>query len=626
MSPSGAEAISVCNSHVRISAEQMMTSRVPLVSCIMPTKDRPRLAAQAVRCLQRQEYRHLELIVVDDGDRPVAEALPHDDRIRVIRLDRPATVGHKRNLACEAGRGEFVAHWDDDDWQSPRRLGVQLDALRRLGADAIGLANVLHYSPAGGSVWLRAYRHPTRPGVAGGTLLYRRALWSSQPFPDLDIGEDEAFLNGMPPGRLLAMDDTSLYVAVIHAGNTGRQNLRDPRWSRRTPDDIAEMLVRDWAFYSSLRDGDAVATRPPAPHSGAVNLSGLFMVADGYGSMAEYVALGMDRAGARINVLPCRIIEAGLSERLLELVRRSTLDRGAPLVHHSPVDTGLHLYERSREYVISSMWESDGLPTAWLPAMQRARSLVAPTRWCADVFRAHGLGPPVHVVPDGVDPAVYHYQPPIEREGVTTLMICSNVGRKHFAEGIAAWKRAFAADPTAQLLLKAHHQHGVLHTDDPRISYIDVNESTRGIAHWYRRADVLMALGNEGFGLPLVEAMACGLPVVALNSEGQSDICAEVPDLVLAVPARDWEPHVAGPYGRCGKRAVPCVDTAAERLRWVAEHRAEAQAMGQAASAWAVKHRNVWDKGPALLEIVEQALDPPRSLRTRPAALTARPR
>ena len=60
-------------------------------------------------------------------------------------------------------------------------------------------------------------------------------------------------------------------------------------------------------------------------------------------------------------------------------------------------------------------------------------------------------------------------------------------------------------------------------------------EPTRGIAHWYARADVLLALGNEGFGLPLVEAMATGLPVIALDSEGQSDVCADAGGLVMPV-------------------------------------------------------------------------------------------
>jgi len=600
-----------------------MADPTPLISCIMPTRDRPHFVAQAVRYFRRQDHPALELIIVDDG-RPGVTA-DGDDRIRLIRLDQPHTIGHKRNLACEASRGEFIAHWDDDDWHSPRRLRTELATLLRSRRDVVGISSVLHYAPKVGSVWLRDYSRPAGPGVAAGSLLYRRSTWQQHPFPHTDTGESDRFVRAIPADRVLAIDDTSLYIVVIHGGNAGRQDWQDPRWHPHSTNDVAELLIADWDFYTSVRHDAVGPPRPREARSDSVNLGATFMVADGYGSMAEYIALGMDRAGARVNILPHRIVEMGLSDRLLELVRQSRLDLAAPLVHHNTVDSGVHLFARFREYVLSTMWESDGLPVTWLRALHAARSVVVPTRWCADVFRAHSITRPIHVVPDGIDPAVYHYRPAPEHEGVTTLMVGVNTDRKHLPEGITAWRRAFAGDPTARLMLKAHHQIGTVVTDDPRITYVDVNEPSRGIAHWYRRADVLMALGNEGSGLPMIEAMACGLPVVALDAEGQHDICAEVPDLVLPVPGAGREPHLAGGYGRCGMRTVPSIDVAADRLRWVAQHRGEARAMGREASAWVTANRNVWDKGPAILEIVERSVDPPRPLRPHPLTPSAIP-
>jgi glycosyltransferase involved in cell wall biosynthesis len=128
-----------------------------------------------------------------------------------------------------------------------------------------------------------------------------------------------------------------------------------------------------------------------------------------------------------------------------------------------------------------------------------------------------------------------------------------------------------------------------------------------------------MALGNEGFGLPLVEAMATGMPVIALDAEGQSDVCADAGDLVLSVPAGRWERVIQTPFGDCGIRAVPDVDAVAARLRWVAEHRDEATALGRESSAWAIRHRDVWDMGPAILDVMEAGLRPRRTLRQREA-------
>jgi glycosyltransferase involved in cell wall biosynthesis len=217
-------------------------------------------------------------------------------------------------------------------------------------------------------------------------------------------------------------------------------------------------------------------------------------------------------------------------------------------------------------------------------------------------------------VPEGVDPGLYPYLDRPKREGLTTLLVGPLVRRKHIAEAVAAWQRAFAEDTSARLILKG--KLGVpFPVDDPRIVVITETGRTRGIGHWYAKADVLLALGNEGFGLPLVEGMASGLPVIALSSEGQGDVCADAGPLVLDAPPARWEPSDDTQYGPAGVRGVPDVDATAERLRWVAGHREEARDLGREASAWAHRERNVWDKGGAVLELMEGHLDRPRPLR-----------
>src|SRR5262245_31513629 len=105
-------------------------SDLPLVSCIMPTRDRRGLVPQAVACFLAQDYPHRELVVVDDGAAPIADLLPCDPRVRYFAVSGPpASTGAKRNLACGWAKGELVAHWDDDDWCAPWRLSYQIGAL-----------------------------------------------------------------------------------------------------------------------------------------------------------------------------------------------------------------------------------------------------------------------------------------------------------------------------------------------------------------------------------------------------------------------------------------------------------------------------------------------------------------
>src|SRR4051794_6644602 len=87
-----------------------MDATSPLVTCAMPTRNRRGFVTQAILYFLRQTYQRKELIVIDDGEDAVADLMPEDERIRYVRLDRRLPIGAKRNLACELGRGDVIAH------------------------------------------------------------------------------------------------------------------------------------------------------------------------------------------------------------------------------------------------------------------------------------------------------------------------------------------------------------------------------------------------------------------------------------------------------------------------------------------------------------------------------------
>jgi glycosyltransferase involved in cell wall biosynthesis len=117
----------------------------PLVSCLMPTRNRRHFVGQAIRYFLRQDYLARELLIVDDGSDAVADLVPDDPRIQYVRLDRPLPLGAKRNVACEMSCGELIAHWDDDDWIAPHRLSAQVGRLLAVQADVCGADRLLYY-------------------------------------------------------------------------------------------------------------------------------------------------------------------------------------------------------------------------------------------------------------------------------------------------------------------------------------------------------------------------------------------------------------------------------------------------------------------------------------------------
>jgi glycosyltransferase involved in cell wall biosynthesis len=224
----------------------------PLVTCIMPTAGRRRLVAQSIRYFLRQDYANRELLILDDGPHSAVEIVPSDSRIRYVRLEGTRTLGAKRNLACEMAAGEFIAHWDDDDWSAPHRLSSQVRSLRENPSVGLfGLAQIYFFDPLRERAWI--YQHPSgqRSWVAGGTMCYRKDFWSQIRFPDVAEGEDTRFVWADRASRILALDDPRIYAATVHPQNTSPKHTSDSRWHLCPIDTIREMLGEDWPFYTN---------------------------------------------------------------------------------------------------------------------------------------------------------------------------------------------------------------------------------------------------------------------------------------------------------------------------------------------------------------------------------------
>lgn len=224
----------------------------PMVSCIMPTANRRIYVSQAIHYFRQQEYQPRELIIVDDGEDPIADLVPDDPDIRYIRLEEKLSLGSKRNAACEAAGGDIVVHWDDDDWMADWRLSYQVQKLLEARADICGLDRLMFYEPTSGRSW--QYQYPKRkktPLLAGGSLCYVKRLWENQPFDTINIGEDAQFIWSKKPKKLLALDDNTFYVAVVHPGNTNPVNPKAKRWRRCDTTKIRDLIGENWSFYQT---------------------------------------------------------------------------------------------------------------------------------------------------------------------------------------------------------------------------------------------------------------------------------------------------------------------------------------------------------------------------------------
>ena len=106
----------------------------PLVSVVLATYNGQKYLHQAIDSVLNQNYRNLELIVVDDGSEDhtflIAQKYRHDDqRVRVLQQKNKG-VGPARNYGVKEAKGSYIALIDDDDfWEDKNKIQKQVNFL-----------------------------------------------------------------------------------------------------------------------------------------------------------------------------------------------------------------------------------------------------------------------------------------------------------------------------------------------------------------------------------------------------------------------------------------------------------------------------------------------------------------
>ena len=113
------------------------------------------------------------------------------------------------------------------------------------------------------------------------------------------------------------------------------------------------------------------------------------------------------------------------------------------------------------------------------------------------------------------------------------------------------------------------------------------------MARIYRNSDVGLFPNRceGGTNLVLMEYLACGKPVVAVNSTGHRDVVREDNALVIKIKT---ENTINGPAGPIARWPEPDLDDTVDKLEWAYTHRAETAALG--AKAGADMARLTWTK------------------------------
>ena len=246
----------------------------------------------------------------------------------------------------------------------------------------------------------------------------------------------------------------------------------------------------------------------------------------------------------------------GWTQRVL---RRSPSESVITLRHAWPPD-----WRRPEHgaWVLIQPWEYGSIPAEWAQQAKNVDEIWCPSRYVRSLYLQAGIpSDKLKVLPNGYNPAVHH--PGAAPTPIATgkkfkfLFVGGTIARKGADLLLETYLATFRRSDDVCLVIKdfggkSAYQGQTLSErirqaqsdpNTPEIVYLDQELPERELAGFYTACDCLVhPYRGEGFGLPVLEAMGCALPVICTGGGSTDDFAID--EFVHRIPAsREYVGH-----------------------------------------------------------------------------------
>lgn len=241
---------------------------------------------------------------------------------------------------------------------------------------------------------------------------------------------------------------------------------------------------------------------------------------------------------------------------------------------------------RGRRNIGSWAWEVTPLPATWGAEIDRLDEVWVPSEYVADIVRADldlpvaAVPPPIRLPAPGPDSTL------VANRFLALGDAASGLERKNLLGAIEAFGRAFEPRSGPTLVIKVWNtdedpagldQLRRAATSHPDVTVLDRWLDRRELADLLRTSLALVSLHRaEGFGLPIFEALACGVPVVS-SAFSAPTAWLDDSNAYLVRTTTTTVPEHAPPYPAGSTWGEPDLDDAATQLRALWNDRDEAR-------------------------------------------------
>lgn len=245
----------------------------------------------------------------------------------------------------------------------------------------------------------------------------------------------------------------------------------------------------------------------------------------------------------------------------------------------------LYWYKPGKTTAAWTMWETDRLPEGSAKYLNRCGLVLIPSQWGVDSFRKNGVSVPMEVVPLGYDPDVFSPRAPNSGPQVCTFGTAGALDegglRKNVQRVIDLFRLAFPGKTDVRLKVKITPRSPMVKTyGDSRVEVVNASLAPPALADWYRSLTCYVnASYGEGFGLHLLEAMGCGVPLISTRFSAVGEMFDSAVGYEVGYKLIEAQNKVYS-----GVWADPNNDELIDRMRAVYVDRAAAERFGAVAA------------------------------------------